>query len=279
MLVSSGWPQARAEPKRDCAVILAGHARTYDLTAKSVRENLIAANQEWWNFSVFALTYSLRDRKRGGDKSVHTRMGRNVSDVTAARVRDKYFNIPEDQIHARVVDEIFVKRMLPPSIRLKANSTYTQQHRLRVSMMFRMVAEAFEMVVEHERRANRSFALVVKLRFDLKILRPFVLDARHRGAIIVVPRRMDRGPSGLSPAQIRTRPCDVNGTEQPKWMQDHIAYGPSRVMALYCNGTDLYVRHSGTRGSTTPEHILATWMRRHRIQVLCDPTIRYTILR
>lgn len=243
------------------AVILVGHARTYDLTAKSVREKLIGANPTM-DFTVFALAYSKRDRKRGADRSKHTRMAGTVS---AARIREKY-----PKVIARVLDESEIKQRLP--WRLTPNASYLNQHRFRIAMMFRMIAEAHSMIPQ-------GFDIILKMRFDLKIFVPFIIRPELvEDLSIVVPEHMQRGPSGLSPGQIRTRPCNFQGSKTPEWVQDHIAYGAPRAMRYFCNGTDTFMR-SGAGGLASPEVVLATYMNMRHVNVKCDPSIKYTIIR
>lgn len=222
-------------------------------------------------------------RKRGGDKSKRTRYSEKASTVTPANLRAVYRNASGVRIHARVIEENFIKSKLPSFVRLSRNSSFPAQRRLRISMMFRTIAEAHTMVKAQEVASRQPFALIVKLRFDLKLLAPFALKAEcfesaKKQLSVVVPTQMDRGPSHLSPRHIRTRPCNKNGTDRPTWMQDHIAYGPSSAMSYYLNGTDMFMR-AGARGMASPEVILAHFMERSKVLIKCDNSIRYTIIR
>jgi len=182
---------------------------------------------------------------------------------------------------------------MPSVLRKQMNpkAPYRIKHRFRLSMIFRMIANAYQYMHKIERERNQLFNVVIKLRFDLIFLNPFIirLDFCCAGSeikppyTIVVPKNFTSGSSHLSPKQIKTRPCDSQGSLRPTWVQDHMAYGTSLAMALYANGTDQYMRlHAASFFSPSlhnAEVILANVLKTYSISVKCDPAIKYTILR
>ena len=247
------------------AVMLTGHARTYDLTASSLRERVIKENADF-EFWIFALTYSDRDKVRGHDVSKHTRLDK------PGPTKEDLERTYGPRVIAKIVDEAFIAQQVRPR---------TNRHKFRVSMMFKLIACAFSMVRTFERRMRQPFSVVLKLRFDLKLLTPFRLRVHPAadGHRLIVPHHMDSGPSRLAPSQIRTRPCDALGRQRPTWLQDHLAYGNSASMALYANGTDLFAELHALKIYGNAVVILASFMAAMNVSVFCDPSLRYTILR
>mmetsp|Transcript_15847 Transcript_15847/g.51720 ORF Transcript_15847/g.51720 Transcript_15847/m.51720 type:complete len:303 (-) Transcript_15847:56-964(-) len=282
-----------AQSQERVAVVMAGHARTYNLTAESWRRMLVLANPrcEFW---IFALSYDTGERKAALRSSVKAEP--LTKTVTPDILRETYGPVvgSAKRVVVKVISESVAERKLPSRLRGGRRrrilfKTHDKQ-RKRLSLMFTMVAEAFGMVRHAERRWKRRFDYVVKSRFDLELLANFVLapdklsmptTKKQQKAMtpVVVPLEMASGPSHLSPKQIRTRPCDEGGRQTPHWVQDHIAWGTSRAMEFYCNGTARAVLAGTQKRETRPELILAKALKARGIAVKCDPSIRYTILR
>lgn len=261
---------------KEVALLMAGHARTYELTAPSLKSRLIDKNN--MQFSVFAIAYTSGERK----PSLHSKeVAAPIEEViTVDILRRTYASlVPADRLVCRVITENDVAKRLPSRLRSPKDNPRDRQ-RSRISAMFRMIAVAHDMVRTHERSVKRRFDVVIKFRFDLKILDDFVLRPDLvTDQAVVVPERMDHGPSHFSPNQLRTRPCDIHGHKRPTWVQDHVAYGSSRAMELFCNGTARHVAAGPRKRQTQPEFVLATSLLKRKLAVKCDPSIHYTILR
>lgn len=284
VLLSLSMGVALAAEKR-VAIVMAGHARTYNLTAMSWRQKLVRANPSY-DFWLYALSYTTGERKAPLRSTV--KAPPLSEKITVEILQATYGNVVgSERVIARVVSEKQAQKFLPAKLRSsrKLINTHNKQ-RSRISMMFTMVSEAFSMVRQTERSWKRRFDIVIKARFDLQLLADFILttakvaaDPQKTDLPVVVPLEMALGPSHLSPKQIRTRPCNDQGTQRPHWVQDHIAWSTSRAMEFYCNGTARAVLAGTQKRQVRPELILATALKNRRIIVKCDPSIRYTILR
>mmetsp|Transcript_23184 Transcript_23184/g.30003 ORF Transcript_23184/g.30003 Transcript_23184/m.30003 type:complete len:271 (-) Transcript_23184:109-921(-) len=269
-----------------------------NITADTLREFLILANPDF-EWRIFALAYQSGERKAALKSTVKAEP--LVRKVTQAALIECYATVLGDPalVHARVIHENEILKLIPSRLRNAGrhlvSSTHDKQRR-RLSMMFRMVSETYAMARQFERKVKQRFDVVVKLRFDLKLLNSFLIRSerlirpesklleKRKGFKtppwpLVVPVQMAFGPSHLSPKQIRTRPCDEFGIKRPHWVQDHIAYGMSKAMEFYTNGTARHVIAGPQKREVRPELILAHALKERNIQVKCDPTILYTIWR
>lgn len=217
-----------ATNKKKVAIILTGHARTFNLTAPTLRSMLVDVNSQF-DFFVFALAYRNGERKPAITSSLQPLELTNY--VTPKILRATYKQVvPLDRLNVHVVSERAVERLLPK--RLRSPSEDANRHdkaRAMISMMFRMISSAHSMVRDYEVKYRRRFDVILKLRFDLAILRAFilkpalvapnrtVLQSKNTWLPIVVPERMASGPSQFLLSQLRTRPCDIDGFLTPHW--------------------------------------------------------------
>ena len=288
LLLASVRSSSRDDEKKMVAIVMAGHARTYNLTAESWRQRLVLKNPDY-AFWFFGLSYSTGERKPALRSTV--KAPPIEKKITVDILQKTYEPVVGDarRVVVRVIsEEAAEKELLPLKIqrmdRRRLFKTHDKQ-RKRLSLMFAMVAEAYRAVRAYERLQKRRFDFILKARFDLKLMNDFILkpdffiDPPTKFLPIVVPLEMAAGPSHFSPKQLSTRPCDLIGSQRPTWVQDHVAYGGSRAMEFYCNGTAKAVFAGPQKRQTRPEIILARALKVRRIQVKCDSSIRYTILR
>lgn len=259
-----------ASEKTKVAIMLSGHARTYNMTAPSLRSMLVDANL-YSEFSLFALAYSTGTRKKAL-RSTYQPVAL-TKHVTVAILRECYEQVvPRDRLFVKVVDEKeFSKKLSSKGIK--------NSRRFRISVMFRMIASTYDLVRAHEKRNKERFGIVLRLRFDLDLLDVFLLRPLPDPKMVVVPKQMAKGPSHFVPTQLRTRPCDSEGKARPTWVQDHVAYASSRAMETFSNGTARHVIAGPRKRQTQPEVILASSLKAKRLKVACDASIVYTILR
>lgn len=193
------------QPWKAVAILMAGHPRTYNVTAPTLRAMVIEANIDV-DFHIFALAYT-------------------GTGATPRTLRAAYGEVvPMDRLGLRFVPDKAVEKLLPKPLRsLPVHATRRDRARSWISSMFGAVAAVHAMARAHELHYGRRFDAILKLRFDLSILRPFVLNfdlvrATGNGWLpVVVPARMAPGNSNLLLRQLRTRPCDLDGRLRPTW--------------------------------------------------------------
>ena len=140
----------------------------------------------------------------------------------------------------------------------------------------------YEMI---ERRAE-TYGVIVKLRFDVALKTPLVINRRwvERG-LVVVPVQIADGGAGIKAKQLATRPCSRDGSasKQPVWVQDHIGYAAPATFRKFSVNVQRYnLRHvtpEQAGNGRTPEHYLAESLREQKVRVNCDDKIRYTVRR
>ena len=206
-----GGPDQRGRKKR-VAVLLAGHVRTHDRCAPSVREHLLEHpyNTAKLKFAVIAMAYE--DRWGVPVHLTKAQMnGQTESNVTPEDITKLY---PRTRVHVKVVSAETIRREAPVT-----NNDRSEKYDVaRYTYMFRLIRDGFAFLAEVEN--GNLFDGVLKIRFDLKLLAPFKLHNLGCDKCIVVPGVMALGSSGFAKLGTRCRQNDA-----PKWVQDHVAYG------------------------------------------------------
>ena len=140
----------------------------------------------------------------------------------------------------------------------------------------------YEMI---ERRAE-TYGVIVKLRFDVALKTPLVINRRWvERELVVVPVQIADGGAGIKAKQLATRPCSRDGSasKQPVWVQDHIGYAAPATFRKFSVNVQRYnLRHvtpEQAGNGRTPEHYLAESLEEQNVRVNCDQTIRYTVKR
>lgn len=217
-----------APNKKTVAILLTGHARTFNLTAPTLRSMLVDVNSQF-DFFVFALAYRNGQRKPTLTSNLQPPVLTNY--ITPKILRATYKQVvPLDRLTVHVVSERAVEKLLPKQLRSPSeDASRHEKARAMISMMFRMISSAHSMVRDYEVNYRRRFDVILKLRFDLALLRAFILkpalvapnrtapQSKHLWLPIVVPEKMAPGDSQYLLNQLRTRPCDIDGLLKPRW--------------------------------------------------------------
>ena len=276
-------PLPSATPVR-VALLLTGHARTFEKTSQSIHQNLIRANPQM-SFVVFIATYNERDTKTNGMKH-HTNPADTVGHLNASHAVTKhelisrYAPLP---VHVSIHKEQEVMDLLPSKFNRAPGAHFSpvQYRKRRTLAQFRLIYEGYKMVMRATKH-HEPFDLVIKLRLDCWLsngwpLKGFISRLKEKQAI-VMPAKLQFGDHHYRPEQLKTKPCDKDGGKTPTWVSDHIAFGSMSSMRWYAaemTGVDGNCLDSQGR----PEVTLANFLKRKKVQVWCDPTILYTINR
>lgn len=218
---------------KDCvALLLTGHMRTFERTRHSLRRYLASANEKS-QFDLIIATYENQDAStnRYGDASRHTTR-RDGSPVTRERLdvaygsvhrwsATRYHVFREDEIGAILPRDF--KRYTSPKFR---KPEHVEQIK-RIKRSLALVQQGIVMVRDLEEQRQKSYEFIVRLRPDIELLKPILLDrvmtTRNENAIVVPESYDARGGLRIQAKQLATRPCSQNGTITPKWVQDHMA--------------------------------------------------------
>ena len=276
-------PRPSPTPAR-VALLLTGHARTFEKTSQSIHQNLIRANPQM-SFAVFIATYNERDTKTNGMKH-HTNPADTVGHlnvshaVTEHELISRYAPLP---VHVSIHKEQEVMDLLPSKFKRAPGAHFSavQYRKRRTLAAFRLIYEGYKMVLRATKH-HEPFDLVIKLRLDCWLsngwpLKGFISRLKDKQAI-VMPAKLQFGDHHYRPEQLKTKPCDKDGGKTPTWVSDHVAFGPMSSMRWYAaemTGSDGNCLDSQGR----PEVTLANFLKRKKVQVWCDPTILYTIKR
>ena len=279
--VPSTKPAPSPSPVR-VAVLLTGHARTFEKTSRSIHQNLIRANRQM-TFTIFISTYDVRDTETNGlhhhtkfsDTAGHLNVSRTVTEHELA----SRYAPTETRIKIHTEREMF--DLLPSKHIHKpgASFTGTQYKQRRTLGMFRLISEGYKMV-QKAAPQNGPFDLLVKLRLDCSLTEPWKLANFHlrlqNKQAIAMPERMQTGNHHYRPDQIKTHPCDKIGGKTPSWVSDHVALGPLSSMRYYASEMtgDGEIDAKGR-----PELTLAKFLKKNKVQVWCDPSLKYTVER
>ena len=285
--------------RRCVAVLLTGHLRTYERTAPSLK--LLV--REDYEFDLVVATYKTQDAKqpRFRDKTKHsTDPEQRVSSDDVLRAYTQNWQA----VWVHIFDEDEIGAILPRDIRrhaphLKVNDDHLVQVN-RVKRSLALVQQGIWMVQDLAVKRKVPHTLVVRLRPDIQLLRPFPLDdavaiasssvlaasqrrlqesfpGRRRRNVVIVPTTYDpRGGLNIRAAQLTTRPCARNASLTPTWVQDHVAVAAFRPMLTYANFYHAYLKKGIFSGHV--ETSLAKYLK-PLLRVSCLDSIQYTVVR
>lgn len=216
--------------RRPCvALLLTGHMRTFEQTKKSIIRHLLRANLKECDFDLIVATYLNQDaaKPRINDKSTHSTSVDSVVSWQLLYAAFQEFNawratrfhvFREDEIGAILPRNI--RRQSPAIARIKKPEHLEQVNRIKRALA--LVQQGVLMVQDLERRRKRPYDVIVRLRPDIELLRPLMVNAAILKLVgfnvLVVPATYDaRGGLQIRASQLVTRPCAKNGTLRPRW--------------------------------------------------------------
>lgn len=216
--------------RRPCvALLFTGHMRTFELTKKSVIRHLLRANLKECDFDLVVATYANQDaaKPRINDMSRHSTSADNVvtwqliyaafQEFDAWRAT-RFHVFREDEIGAILPRNI--RRQSPSLAHIKKPEHLEQVGRIKRALA--LVQQGVLMVRDLERRRKRPYDVIVRLRPDIELLRPLIVNAAILKLVgfnvLVVPAAYDaRGGLQIRASQLVTRPCAKNASLRPRW--------------------------------------------------------------
>lgn len=265
------------------AVLLTGHMRTFEETRASVLEHVVKANAIKWDFDLVVATYATQDTKpRYHDKSRHSTAAN--AEITWERVYGAYQAAEWRAVVIHVFRDDEIGAILPRDMKRQVPQKLEKAEHLeqvaRIKRSLALVQQGVIMVRELAKKRHKPHDAILRLRPDIELLRPLRVDALMpyvRRSFLVVPADYDpRGGLAIQAKQLVTRPCALNASLAPTWVQDHLALAASHVMYMYARFYHTYLKPHIF--SSHVETALAKYLA-PLTRISCVPTIKYTILR
>ena len=279
LYAADGAPRADGDGAPRAAILLTGHVRTFDLTAPTLDEFLIKANPGYV-FSLFCSTYREREARSRSPTARQKTEQRSLNEDELYAVYAPF--VPRDRFHAELHRPWDVKSGLPffnpqharnktqagiKSIRIISDGSGTRPCWSSSSVATCVAAAAPRKIHDIERRAE-TYGVIVKLRFDVALKTPLVINRRwvERG-LVVVPVQIADGGAGIKAKQLATRPCSRDGSasKRPVWVQDHVGYASPATFRKF--SVNVQNTTFGTRpraGGGTDGILSTTWQQASR---------------